>query len=160
MTVSVRPARTDEAPWIEDEIRRRWGSDVVVSRGLVHRPAGLPGFVAEEDGAPVGLLTYHVGEAGCEIVTIDAFESRRGIGRALVEAVRTLGHPRLWLATTNDNVVAQRFYERLGFRLAAVHHGAVARSRELKPEIRELAPDGTPIRDELEYEWRPGLGPS
>jgi hypothetical protein len=36
-----------------------------------------------------------------------------------------------------------------------VHRGAVERSRELKPEIPLVSNDGTPIRDELEYEFRP-----
>jgi hypothetical protein len=60
----------------------------------------------------------------------------------------------VWLITTNDNVSAQRFYVAVGFELAAVHEGAVERSRELKPEIPLTGQTGTPIRDELEYEWR------
>jgi hypothetical protein len=39
--------------------------------------------------------------------------------------------------------------------VVAVHEGAVDRAREtLKPEIPLAAPDGTPIRDELELEMR------
>ncbi len=64
----------------------------------------------------------------------------------------------MWLVTTNELVGAQRFYERAGFRLVAVREGAVERSRRLKPEIPEVAEDGTPIRDELEYEYRPPRG--
>jgi len=118
----------------------------------VFRPADLPGFAALDGERLVGLLTYaHDGDA-IEIVTIDAFEPRRGVGRALVEAVRGLGAARIHLTTTNDNVSAQRFYEALGFRLAAVREGAIERSRELKPEIPLVGEGGTPIRDELEYE--------
>jgi RimJ/RimL family protein N-acetyltransferase len=73
----------------------------------------------------------------------------------LIDAAKALGARRLWLITTNDNARAQRFYERHGFRLAAVHEGALVRSRELKPEIPLVSADGTPIRDELEYEFRP-----
>jgi ribosomal protein S18 acetylase RimI-like enzyme len=135
-------------------IEDRWGSQIVVAHGVVYAPADLPGFVAEDEGRPVGLLTYRVEADDCEVVTIDAFETRRGVGTALIEAAAGLGHRRLWLITTNDNAVAQRFYERLGFRLAAVHPGAVARSRALKPQIPVLAEDGTPIVDELEYERR------
>jgi hypothetical protein len=78
----------------------------------------------------------------------------RGRG-TLIDSVKGLGHERLWLITTNDNSRAQRFYERVGFRLVGVHQGAVERSRELKPEIPLVSADGTPIRDELEYEFRP-----
>jgi len=68
--------------------------------------------------------------------------------------MRARGCSRMWLVTTNDNHAAQRFYEALGWSLVAVHRGAAAAARRLKPEIPERAPDGTPIEDELEYERR------
>jgi len=44
-------------------------------------------------------------------------------------------------------------YQRRGFRLAALHRGAVDDSRaRLKPEISELGDHGIPLRDELERE--------
>jgi hypothetical protein len=55
--------------------------------------------------------------------------------------------------TTNDNVDALRFYQRRGFRLAALHRGAVDDSRaRLKPEIPEIGEYGIPLRDELELD--------
>jgi hypothetical protein len=54
-------------------------------------------------------------------------------------------------------VDALRFYQRRGFRLAALHPGAVDDSRtRLKPEIPELGDYGIPIRDELELEQEIG----
>jgi len=48
---------------------------------------------------------------------------------------------------------ALRFYQRRGFRLAALHQGAVDDSRaRLKPEIPEVGAHGIPLRDELELE--------
>jgi hypothetical protein len=58
----------------------------------------------------------------------------------------------LWLITTNDNRTALSFYRAIGWRQVAVHRGAMRESRRLKPEIPELAPDGTPIEDEIEFE--------
>jgi ribosomal protein S18 acetylase RimI-like enzyme len=152
VTISVRPLAEDERDWVRRVVRERWGSEIVVARGVVHRPAELPGLVAEDEGRAVGLLTYRLAGDGCEIVTIDAFEEGRGVGTTLIEAVRALGHGRLWLVTTNDNVRARRFYEGRGFRLVAVHAGAVDRSRRLKPEIPLVGDGGAPIVDELEYE--------
>jgi hypothetical protein len=61
---------------------------------------------------------------------------------------RAAGCTRLWLITTNDNVDALRFYQRRGFRLAALHAGAVDDSRaRLKPEIPEAGLYGIAIRD-------------
>jgi len=109
--------------------------------------------VGEDGGRRVGLLTYLAADDACEIVTIDAFEPGRGIGTALLDTVKALGHRRLWLVTTNDNIRAQRFYERSGFRLVAVREGEIERSRRLKPQIPDVGEAGVPIRDELEYEF-------
>jgi RimJ/RimL family protein N-acetyltransferase len=158
--ILVRPLRPDDRDWVRDTVAERWGAPTVVAHGVVYEPSSLPGFIAEDDGRPVGLLTFIVGGDECEIVTIDAFEEGRGVGTALIDAVKGLSHERLWLITTNDNSRAQRFYERVGFRLVGVHQGAVERSRELKPEIPLVSADGTPIRDELEYEFRPRVPPA
>ena len=87
-----------------------------------------------------------------EVLTLHAAERGRGVGTALIEAAaERLG--RLWLITTNDNVDALRFYQRRGFRLVALHRGAVDESRaRLKPEIPETGDHGIPLRDELELE--------
>ena len=74
----------------------------------------------------------------------------------LLEAVRDAagraGCSRVWLVTTNDNVDALGWYRRRGFRVVAVHEGAVDRSREtLKPSIPTHNPEnGLPITDEIE----------
>ena len=151
----ARPLDDADRGWAAAKLRELWG-DIVVSRGRVHDASELPGFVAEEGGAPVGLLTYRVDGDDCEVVTIDAFPQGSGAGTALIEAAagaaRTAGCRRLWLITTNDNLRALRFYQRRGFRLAALHRGALDRSRELKPSIPEVGLDGIPLRDELELE--------
>jgi len=124
--------------------------------GVLYRPAELEGFVAEEDGEPSGLITYHVDGGACEIVTLDSLFERRGIGSALLDAVVALGHARVWLTTTNDNTAAIGFYERHGFRVVAVHEGAVDRARaNLKPEIPLEGRDGVEIHDEVELELQP-----
>jgi GNAT superfamily N-acetyltransferase len=153
--IDVRPLREDERGWVLSTIRERWGSEIVVAHGVEYEPALLPGFVAEDENGPIGLLTFVLDGDACEIVTIDAFDEGRGIGTALIEAAKGLGARRLWLITTNDNDRAQRFYERRGFRLVAVHQGAVDRSRSAKPEIPLLGVGGVEIHDELEYELRP-----
>lgn len=150
--VRVRDVGDADRAWIDALVASLWGSEIIVVHEEVYRPASLPGLVAEELGRPVGLLTYHVDDRGSEIVTIDAFDRGRGIGTALVEALEAKRPGRLWLVTTNDNVAAQRFYEKLGFALVAVRVGAVDRSRARKPEIPRFAKDGTPITHELVYE--------
>ena len=153
--MTVRPLREGDREWVRETLRELWG-ETVVSRGAVHDPTALPGFVAEEGGERVGLLTYRVDGADCEVVTIDAFPEGAGAGTALLDAAaaaaREAGCGRVWLITTNDNLRALRFYQRRGFRLVAVHPDALERSRELKPSIPEIGLDGIPLRDELELE--------
>jgi hypothetical protein len=120
-------------------IRERWGDEIVVGHGVVYRPHLLAGFVATDAREPVGLLTYTIDGDSCEIVTIDAMVERRGVGSLL---------------TTNDNERALGFYHANGFELVAVHEGAVARSRELKPSIPLENEAGVPIQDEIEMERR------
>ena len=124
------------------------------------RPLDHPALIAEDGGRLAGVLTYVVADGGCEILTLHAAAQWRGTGTTLIEAVervaRDAGCTRLWLLTTNDNVDALRFYQRRGFRLAALNVGGVGRSRaQLKPEIPEVGEYGIPIRDELVLERRP-----
>lgn len=129
---------------------------VVVSRGVLHRPARLPGFIAEVDRIRKGLLTYKILHHDCEIVTLNSLLEGQGIGSALINAVRQEAQKaqchRLWLITTNDNHQAIRFYEKQGFQLAAVHRDAVKESRKLKPEIPLIGKNGIPIQDEIEMD--------
>jgi ribosomal protein S18 acetylase RimI-like enzyme len=149
---------SSDRAWVDELIRERWGSEVVVAHGVVFAPAVLDGFVAWDGERRIGLLTYHLDE-GCEIVTIDSLEEGRGVGTALVDAVievaRASGREYVWLITTNENEHAQAWYRRRGFELVAVHEGAVNRSRELKPEIPLADPEtGVAIRDEIEMRRR------
>jgi protein associated with RNAse G/E/RimJ/RimL family protein N-acetyltransferase len=134
----------------------RWGSTRVVSRGRLHDLDALPGFVAIEDGAFAGVATYEVADGACEVVSLDALREGSGAGTALLDAVvaaaRAAGCRRLWLVTTNDNTAAMRFYQRRGWRLAALHRGAVDAARALKPEIPATGADDIALRDELEFE--------
>ncbi len=127
--------------------------------GTVHRPSRLPGFVAEEDGRRVGLVTYHVDGEACEIVSIDALHEGRGVGSTLLRAVLALDHRRVWAVTTNDNTPALAFYERRGFRVVEVRRGEVDHSRERKPSMPLVGIGGVEIHDEVELELVADGGP-
>lgn len=92
-------------------------------------------FVAELDGAVVGMAGLHVGtgkwrhvgEIG--IFVHDDFQGR-GIGRALMHALLDvadtyLGLVRVELSVIPDNVVAVRLYESLGFEREGVKRQAL-----------------------------------
>lgn len=153
----IRPLKDTDRPWVGEAIAVHWGTSEVVVHGERYRPQELEGFLAVDGSRePVGLLTYRVQAEECEVVTLNSFRPSIGIGGALMERAREVasqqGCRRLWLVTTNDNLPAVRFYQKLGYRLVAIHHDEVTRSRKLKPDIPERGLDGIPLRDEWELE--------
>jgi ribosomal protein S18 acetylase RimI-like enzyme len=154
--VAVRPLREDERAWLAEHLELSWSGTTIVSRGRAHDAAQLPALVALDGEELLGLASFELRGRACELVAIEAFRRRRGVGSALLAAVvaqaRAGGCERLWLVTTNDNLEALRFYQRRGMRLVAVHPDAVAASRELKPEIPLIGEHGIPIRDEIELQ--------
>ncbi|HUV93240.1 MAG TPA: GNAT family N-acetyltransferase, partial [Anaerolineae bacterium] len=135
----VRPLHDGDRDWVKLLLEERWLSTDIVTRGRVHHADRLPGFTATLDDTPVGLVTYHIEDDACEIITLNSLVERWGIGSALIEAVReaavAAGCSRLWLISTNDNQAALCFYQRKGFSVVAVYHDALEESRRLKPEI-------------------------
>lgn len=134
----------------------RWGSTVIVSRGVVHNLERLPGFVAKCGELVQGLVTYHCQAGECEVVSLDSFVENKGVGGLLLDSVvataKSAGCRRVWLITTNDNVRAIRYYQKRGFNMKSLHRNAIEVSRSLKPEIPIHGSDGIPILHELEFE--------
>jgi GNAT superfamily N-acetyltransferase len=131
-----------------------WGAPETVVHDTVYHPAVLPGLIAERAGRIAGLLTYHVSADVLEIVTLNALDKFGGVGTYLISAVLEEAKSRrcreVTLSTTNDNIDAIRFYQRRGFRLAALRPGAVDRARLRKPAIPLVGDYGIPIHDEVD----------
>jgi GNAT superfamily N-acetyltransferase len=148
--VEVRPGTPDEVA----SFLAAHNADRAARRGELVDALAHPHLIA---GDLAGVLTYVIDGTDCEVLTLHAGPRHTGAGTALLEAVervaREAGCTRLWLITTNDNVDALRFYQRRGFRLKALHAGAVDDSRaRLKPQISKIGDHGIPLRDELELE--------
>jgi GNAT superfamily N-acetyltransferase len=159
--MKVRPRQPADLPAVQAFLAEHHHTRVARLGALVD-PFDHPSLLAEDDdGRLLGVLTYVPDSDGaqCEVLTLHTAHQWRGVGTALLEAVERLaagqGCRRLWLITTNDNLAALRFYQRRGFRLAALHRGAVDDARaSLKPEIPAVGEDGIAVRDELELEKR------
>ncbi|MAS37168.1 MAG: GNAT family N-acetyltransferase [Anaerolineaceae bacterium] len=153
---TIRPIEKEDRNWIAQFLDRHWGSTRIVTRGQVYLAHLLPGFIAEQDGEKVGLVTYRIDGEACELMTINSTIEGQGVGTALLEAVKTVameeGCKRLWLITTNDNLKALRFYQKRDLHIVAVYPGALDASRKVKPEIPLFGYDGIPLRDEIELE--------
>ena len=157
--MKIRRYVESDRAWAEAYMEEAFGGAVQARRGELLDVLALPGFVAEQDGRPAGIVTYRRDGNKCELAFIAAFEARQGVGSALLDAVveAAAGCDRLWLVTTNDNLDALRFYQRRGFRLAELRPGAVDEARRaLKPRISAVGEYGIPLRDELELELELG----
>jgi ribosomal protein S18 acetylase RimI-like enzyme len=154
-TVSLEPVM--DAAWLNQFIIDRWGAPGAVSRGRVWTGEQLRAIRAIDGDEVVGCVTWRADPDDWEIVTVDSLGPGLGIGSRLldaaVELARRSGARRAWLITTNDNLDALRFYQKRGWCICAVHAGAVAASRNLKPSIPEIGHYGIPIRDEIELEY-------
>ncbi len=158
MTVALRLLEPQAFPQLHSFWRQRWGDDFIVVHGTTYRPEDVCGFVAEEQGEWVGLITYVLRQSECEIVSLDSLRQGLGLGGSLIEKVveqaRQAGCRRVFLVTTNDNLEALSFYQKRGFELVAIHRGAILEDRRVKPAIPLMGLHGIPLRDEIELEKR------
>jgi GNAT superfamily N-acetyltransferase len=146
--LTVGASRHQAAQRLEHE----WGGPDIRMRDRVYRLSECEILVA---GDNKGLLAYDLCDhPTAELVALNAFEPRRGIGTALLDdLVRRLqadGFETIRVGTTNDNLDALRFYQRRGFCMAALRPNAVADVRRVKPSIPQSGAYGLPIRDEID----------
>lgn len=163
--IEVRSLTDSDQAWSVRVETESWSEPVVARLGELIDPTQLSGFIALLDGERAGFATYAVRGDNCELVTIRSLREGRGIGRALLDAVRNAaieaGCTRLWLITTNDNVRALELYQRWGMEIVAFHRHAVTEARrQLKPTIPNHGAHGIPIAHELELELRLQPDPS
>lgn len=155
---AVRPLTDADRVWLAAFVAQRWGSTLMVVRETLVDMTTLPGLVALDGETVVGLITYRLDGDDAEVMSLDSLREGEGIGSTLLQAVidtaRAANCSRLRLVTTNDNLHALRFYQRRGFRPAALRPDAVTRARRLKSEIPLLGNDGIPLRDEIELDIR------
>ena len=133
--VIVRELGDSDRSWVHRLVESEWGLPVVSTSGN-YDPSTLPGFVAEQDGERIGVLTYRLAAGECEIVTLNSLREGLGAGSVLLATARRLAEERalrLWLITTNDNIRALRFYQRRGMDMRAIHRDFVDTVRRHKP---------------------------
>jgi GNAT superfamily N-acetyltransferase len=176
MSLRIRSIEPRDLSEVRAELETHWHSHQIWSLGRCHQADALPGFVAEvvagdvardaardgagdgSAGAFAGLVTLNMdpGAWQCEVITLSSRGKAPGTGAALLAAAeryaREHGCKRIYLTTTNDNTAAMRFYQRQGWRLAALHAGIVDRVRRLVPDLPRTGFDEIPIRDEIELE--------
>ncbi|HNS62156.1 MAG TPA: GNAT family N-acetyltransferase [Anaerolineales bacterium] len=156
MTMEIRRLTSEDIPRVRQFWSEQWSGDFVVSRGLVHRPEEVEGFVVEDGEFWDGLVTFKITNDECEVTSLDGLREGQGIGtkllRKVIEEARTRKCRRVFLITTNDNLYALGFYQRRDFELVAIRRNAMDETRKLKPDILLIGMNRIPLRDEIELE--------
>jgi len=157
MKIKIREIKSTDLDWIKNVWRKRWGGDFVVTRGKIHRPEKLKGFIAEVKNKRVGLITFKIRKRDLEILSLDSFLEKRGIGSRLVKRVIEFAKKerlnKIWLITTNDNLTSLKFWQKRGFFLSKIYPSAIDKiTRKIKPQIPKIGAFGIPIRDEIKLE--------
>lgn len=79
----VRQCEPVDRSATESFLARR-NSRRVARLGVLQQPLEHPALIAEEDGRLVGVLSYVVDGASCEVLTLHADVRGRGVGTALI----------------------------------------------------------------------------
>jgi GNAT superfamily N-acetyltransferase len=116
----------------------------------------MPVRVALRDGCETGFVASVVSDTCAEVVAILSDPTGHGIGSALMAAVETdarkHGRAALCVATTNDNLGALGFYQRLGFVITDHRVGGfseILRLKGLDPSQEVIGQNGIVIRDHI-----------
>lgn len=154
--MDIKTISSENREQINNFIRSHWFSTVMVVRGELFDMTILDGFVVYEGEKIIGLVTYKISGTECEIMSLDSLMERQGIGTALInkviEAARENKCMKIKLITTNDNINALRFYQKLGFDMAKLYHNALDISRKFKPTIPLIGDFDIPVKHEIEFE--------
>lgn len=152
----IRPLDKKDEAWVAQVATTLWGSSRMVSRGKLWDMSKLPGFIAENEARPVGLLTYKKEGDEIELASLNALTPGKGIGTALLEELKKKaqeeGCKKIIVITTNDNTSALHFYQKRGFVISSIRVNEMENARKVKPEIPLTGEDDIPLRDEIELE--------
>lgn len=137
-------------------ICEHWYSTDMIIRGEIVDMSKVDGIIALENEEIMGLLTYRICNKICEITSLDSLVEGKGIGTTLIKRAigiaRECGCQKIIVVTTNDNIVAIRFYQKRGFDMAGFYRNSLADSRKIKASIPFVGDNGIPLKHEIEFE--------
>jgi N-acetylglutamate synthase-like GNAT family acetyltransferase len=158
MEYSIREKLESDNAWLSDYLKNNWGSCILVTQGKVYKSEDLEGYIAESNYEVVGVGLYAISNNGCEIVLLESIVKMQGIGTRILRSIKQkaeiMSCDILWLITTNDNISAIKYYEKMGFEITAIYKDAILESRKIKPEIPLIGNNGIEIKDEIKLEMR------
>jgi ribosomal protein S18 acetylase RimI-like enzyme len=159
VNLNIRQVYDVDRAWVLEVLAREWAGPLIERTDEYIEADKLPAVIAEVEDERVGLATVLIHPDHFEIVTLNSFREKQGIGTALIRAVEDIavraGKPEVRIFTYNGNLNALGFYQKRGYRLWAVHRDTITRARDgKKPDIPLLDENGIVIADEIELRRR------
>ena len=149
----VREASAADRELANDIFRREFGGRQLVANGEPVSPDDAELLVAETEGGVAGALAWRRVDDSLHVIALatDPMWQRAGIGSYLLAEAeliaRRLEIPRIVVTLSNDNIPAQYFYQRRGYRVTRVLSEAIS----AQPRNRGLVGFANiPIVDELQ----------
>lgn len=59
-----------------------------MTKNAIHNVTELPGFIAEQNNKPVGIALYNIENKECEMILLESFVEKIGIGSSLIDFVK------------------------------------------------------------------------
>ena len=150
----VRAVALEEYPCLKQMAVDFWGETDMECFEGVYDVTQLPVFAGLADDQLVGFLSYAIEEDALNIVMLNVLPEHQGAGldqelvKAVIEEARRRNLSRLIVGTSNDNLPALDFYQRLGFVIAEVVSGRIV---ECHGGVEEGFA-GIGVRDEIRLE--------
>ncbi len=135
-----------------------WGATEIILRNKIIDGTKSKGFIAEDNNKMVGFLLYDINDDICEIIALYSFVERKGIGSFLLNKIKEIATlkkcDRIVVITTNDNLIALKFYQKRGFFLSKLYCNAFDNIRKIKPNLPKLGENNIPLNDEIELVYK------
>lgn len=60
MQFEIREKTFEDNKWIVPYMRENWGSEKILTRNTLYEATELPGFIAEQNKKPAGIILYNI----------------------------------------------------------------------------------------------------
>jgi len=136
---------------IEELTRLFWEEPEQMTFDMKFKIHELPAYIAESNGKLIGFIAHKPLKKSMLIAALAVLPKYQGagVGKALIrkveEKARQLSKKKLLVSTSNDDLPALAFYQKLGFQIFEVKPNVIAE----KHGKAIVGIGGIPIRDEI-----------
>lgn len=136
-------------------IKENWHDIMMVIKGEQVDISEEDGFCILDGQNVEAVVTYRMKNNICEITLLHTAKQQCGIGTRLVQevikAAREKGADTITVVTTNDNIGAIAFYQKIGFDMEMLYRNSMDYVRKLKPTVPAIGDNNIPLRHEIEF---------